>query len=280
MSGGYAEDPFGYDWSLIPGVLSRRVRGPVIDRRRPYMVCLGAAQTFGRFVHDPFPARLSSELGIAVQNLGIGGAGASLFGEPAVLEFLNGAKVVVVQALSGRSMPNSMFKNPDGNVDGHRVLAGGALSVDSVRLRDIVNELICERRFDELRRIVAESQDAWVRETSRLLRAIRVPTVLLWFSTRSPDHDPDWRSVHGVFGEFPQLVTRSMVERATACADRYVEVVSRQGLPQDIGPAGMGLIGTVDEGGRTMNRYYPSPQMHELAASALVPVCRELLALG
>src|SRR5579875_548468 len=65
---------------LVPG-LPLRLRGPAPGElgRGGYIACVGAAQTFGRFCEEPFPALLSRDLGIPTLNLGFGGAEPQLF---------------------------------------------------------------------------------------------------------------------------------------------------------------------------------------------------------
>jgi len=78
-------------------------------------------------------------------------------------------------------------------------------------------------------------------------------------------------------------VNREIVDRLRRHADRYVECISRRGLPQPLfdrfgNPASFKLTFPADEQlNRSENRYYPSPEMHEAAAALLAPVCRELL---
>ncbi len=91
------------------------IRGPRPRRLEPgeYFVCLGSAQTFGRFCGQPFPAILQERLGLPALNISHGGAGPLFFcGENApLLEYLNGARFVVVQVMSGRSDSNSLFES-------------------------------------------------------------------------------------------------------------------------------------------------------------------------
>ena len=59
-----------YDLIPIPGIPRMLFRGPKIDPARPYIACIGAAQTFGRFCVRPFPHILMDSLGAQVLNLG------------------------------------------------------------------------------------------------------------------------------------------------------------------------------------------------------------------
>ena len=92
-----------------------RLRGP-----RPedfstgnYFVCIGAAQTFGRFCRTPYPDLLGQMLQLPVLNLGRGGAGFSFFSKnnENLLKYINHARFAVVQVMAARSESNALFKS-------------------------------------------------------------------------------------------------------------------------------------------------------------------------
>ena len=51
-------------------------RGPAPEalKKKSYVVCLGAAQTFGCFCDSPYPRLIQQSLDMPVVNLGFGGA--------------------------------------------------------------------------------------------------------------------------------------------------------------------------------------------------------------
>jgi len=108
-----------------------------------------------------------------------------------------------------------------------------------------------------------------------------VPAILFWFSQRPPEYDESYSDVHSLFGEFPQLVNRQMVEQIKQFSDDYVECISARGLPQPLVSRFTGEAASVmhraDLGGGTQefNTYYPSPDMHADAADALIEACRK-----
>ena len=51
--------------------------------------------------------------------------------------------------------------------------------------------------------------------------------------------------------------------------DRYVECVSKTGLPQVLRDFQGNIVGK--------NNYYPSPEMHQQASELLFPVCKSIL---
>lgn len=255
-----------------------RIRGPRPARLDPggYFVCLGAAQTFGRFCPRPFPTLLQERLGLPVLNISHGGAGPSFFSrnpEP-LLTYLNGARFVVLQVMSGRSESNSLFESS--GVGHYRRRADGCeMSSDAA-----FQELIQGAPLGVLASVVEETRDNWVASYMRLLDRMTAPTVLLWFSRRRPNYRQTLDSVGGLFGEFPQLVNGEMVRRVRARCDAFASCVSRRGLPQKLTDRRTGEAVTVQDEWTAepwvLNWYYPSPEMHEDAADALEGPCRRL----
>jgi hypothetical protein len=254
------------------------IRGPKVDDlgTGDYFVCLGAAQTFGRFCERPFPSILSERLNIPVLNISHGGAGPAFFYDSeCLLSYLNGARFVVLQVMSGRSESNSLFES-----DG----------VGFYRRRRDGQELGCDQAFAELlktqtratlTRIVEETRQSWIASYRKLTSRITAPTILFWFATRTPDYAQSFANLSGLFGAFPQLVNRRMVEEVKRQCDRYVECVSKRGLPQILMDRFTGDRVTITDPWTSApwneNWYYPSPQMHEDAANALDSICRGLL---
>lgn len=274
-----------YDMYELPGVKpypgGGMFRGPRVTGGR-YIACVGAAQTFGCFCPEPFPALLSHRLGIEALNLGYGGASPTFHASnPALMDYINRAALVVVQVLSGRSQSNSRFQIREHGMEGVRVADGVQMTAE-----EFFTALLTESP-EEAPALVAETRENYVSAMSQLLDAIKPPKVLLWFSVRKPDYTesyelPLWK----LWGNFPQFVNRPMVERLRARCDAYVECVSREGLPQRLydregNPTTITYcynLLTREPVTETHNRYYPSPEMHREAARLLEPVCRSLLA--
>jgi hypothetical protein len=258
-----------------------RIRGPRPIGLEPgaYFVCLGAAQTFGRFCLRPFPTLLQERLGLPVLNISHGGAGPSFFSRKPqpLLRYLNGARFVVLQVMSGRSESNSLFESS--GVGHYRRRADGCeMGSDAA-----FGELIQSAPRAVLARVVQETRDNWVASYRRLLDAMTAPSVLLWFSSRRPDYRQTDDGLAGLFGEFPQLVNAEMVRSVRAHCDGFASCVSRRGLPQRLVDHCTGEAVTVqDEWAATpweLNWYYPSPEMHEDAADALEGPCRRAAGL-
>lgn len=259
-----------------------RIRGPRPEmlERGAYFSCLGAAQTFGRFAADPFPSLLARRIGYSVLNISHGGAGPSFFckDNARLLEYLNRARFVIVQVMSGRSESNSLFESSG---VGHytRRSDGASLSSD-----EAFATLLKSRPRRDVARIVRETRRSWFESYRALLGAIHVPKILFWFSTRDPDYTPRWDDVSGLFGDYPQLVDADMLDQLRGHADHTVLCVTRRGLPQALHDRFTGEPVVVNDEWTptpwTKNWYYPSHEMHEDAADALEPAARVFAGIG
>lgn len=277
-------------------------RGP--DPRTPplgeQLAFLGAAQTLGCFTAEPFPTSVGVGAGRPVRNLGYGGAGPRFFVEhPELVAEVNRSALAVVQVMSARSEDNRLFRSAgleflERRADGARIGAGDAYrgllrGFDPITGRPrskLWRALNARRNRPLLRDLVVETRANWVDSYRQLFGTIEIPTILLWFSTREPQYEESYRSLDGLFGQFPQLVNQQMVDAVGQLADRTVTVVSDEGLPQPLFSRFDGRPCTVDPGedradlggsSWTHNAYYPSPEMHATAARALGPVVRQLL---
>jgi hypothetical protein len=268
--------------------------------RGKYIVCIGAAQTFGTFCERPFPILLEESLNLPVLNLGFGGAGPSSFlRHPELFDYINGAKFVIVQVMSARSESNSLFEANQAIVtrrfDGRRlanrvaydwVLEGGYLwkkiPIGQQYFREfakLLGKLIAKK-------IVTESRNNWIDNYRYLLSKIEVPKILFWFSTRNPDYQMKYTNVMTLYNEFPMLVNLEMVDKIKDLCNNYVECVSNRETPQPLFVSRFtGEPVTVDGGVMDevfkhvwkQNIYYPSPEMHSDAAEVLFPICHQYL---
>jgi hypothetical protein len=171
--------------------------------------------------------------------------------------------------------------------EGNSLFEGGGRG--SLKDRSTGERMRGEKAFERLlasgdqalvKRIVGETRETWIASYNKLLSLIKVPTVLLWFSIREPRYTEGYDSVHELFGDFPHLVNEKMVESVRARCDAYVECVSTRGRPQAMRNrfTGKPTCYVLPDGGEiTENSYYPSPEMHQDAASLLGPICQKLL---
>lgn len=286
-----AADYTATDWKVVdyqiyrldPRILDPEANAPLLLRGpQPanlaaglYMVFIGAAQTFGRFCEQPFPTLLGRRLGLSVLNLGRGGAGPSFFSQDndTLLEYVNGARVAVIQVMSGRSTSNSQFESR--GLGHYRRRSDGA----QMGCDEAFRALLAEHPVGYVKALVAETRENWIEEYRELLRRIRVPKILFWFSTRHPAYQERYGDVNGLYGAFPQLVSAWMIDRIRPYGDAYVECVSSKGLPHLLANRLTGEAVTIEDpwgGTWSTNWYYPSPEMHEAAAKALEQACWSL----
>lgn len=273
------------------------LRGPQLSQS-DYIAYLGAAQTFGRYCHEPFPTLLGQQLHLGTLNLGSGGKGPQYYLQnPQALDLINSAKLAVVQVMSGRSVSNSVFESTRGGRSGIR-RRNGKKTTSNIIFYELVSGQD-ERGLDPafLQQLVAETRENYVAAMVELLEKIQVPTILLWFSVRSPDYQEIypavlprrinrwlerlsngklglWRRQHETrvdkfLGDFPHLVNQTMVEQLQPYCDRYVEYMGQTGLPQP--------LKTYEGKALAPNIYYPSPEMHREVYGKLLPVCQALL---
>jgi hypothetical protein len=267
-----------YEVFDLPSLRGLRGPKPPLDPGS-YFVCIGAAQTFGRFCRRPFPTILSEELSLPVLNLGQAGAGPLLFlRRPELFGYINRARFAIVQVMAARTEDNFYFEALDFGIlerrsDGARLLPWNAYQ-----------ELLETESKDVVRRIVAETRSNFVRYSRELLAKIDVPTILFWFARRTPDYPEGYSDVGELLGHYPQLVDASTMAQLKPHADEYVESVTERGLPQPLFDRITGEPTTMQDtneelGGRihTHNFYYPSPEMHEDAAAALMETARSML---
>jgi hypothetical protein len=274
-----------YEMYTLPGIVPYPgggiFRGPGITGGS-YIACIGAAQTFGCLCKTPFPAILTERLGIESLNLGYGGAGPTYHNSnAALLNYINAARLVIVQMLSARSQSNSRFRTTHHAMEGVRIADNVSMTAE-----DFFSDLIL-RCSSDIPTLVAETKRNFTRDMIKLLNDIRPPKILFWFSVRKPEYVeeitlPIWK----FWGAFPQFVDREMVERLIPHSDEYVECVSNAGLPQQLIDMN-GNPTTISHSysltnkvvySDTHNNYYPSAEMHEEAANKLVPACLSLLA--
>jgi len=248
-------------------------RGPKPESltKNQYFACMGAAQTFGCYCHQPFPALLSANLNFNVLNIGHASAGPLLFlKKNKYIRLANEAKFVVVQVMSGRSESNSLYDSKAGRRQLTRLSDAVSLPAEQA-----YQALLETEGVEKTKQIVEETRENYVKHFIELLNLLEVPKVLFWFSERSPDYTESYQDVRKMFGKYPHLVNREMIEKIKPFADHYVECVTDEGMPQPLisrftgQPAGIEI--TTPQGSRIkkFNAYYPSPEMHQNAFQKL-----------
>lgn len=264
---------FNYELGVVDCLPDYELRGPLPDLTKPFFVCLGASHVFGRFSQDPFPALLSRAVGIPVLNLGLCGSGPQAFLNEAMLAVINRAEFAVVQLVSARVGSNSAFANSKwGRGVGVRLRDSKPMTFE-----EFLGDELKQSSHSVVRDLVEQTRQSWVDLYRDLLGRISVPKILHWFSTSLPYRSDDYSDKWRLLDRFPQLVNWSMIDKIRPGADLYVETVSHSGLPQKLWEASERVSGTELKGGMLINAYYPSPEMHAIAARDLLPACRALV---
>ena len=276
-------------WKLWTPQAGFAIRGPRPASLTPGTFCtaIGAAFTFGRFAPKPYPALLGEALGLSSLNLGFAGIGPAFFNHPknrALLNLINRSKFVTISVMSGRSQSNSRFKAEDYSQVQYKLASGKVVPADFA-----YQQLLEEADEATVANLVAETRERYLEEFIQLLNNITVPKILLWFSKRSPDYTESYDSLFKLFGSFPHLVNRPMIETLKPHCNAYVECVSTAGLPQTLTNRQTGESVSITrprtyQNGKvyltasslSKNSYYPSPKMHGEAVKYLLPVCQQL----
>lgn len=270
-----------YQEYRIDGI-DEALRGPEPDLSGgAYFSCIGAAQTFGVFVEQPFPALLARETGLAALNFGLPAAGPGFYAAyDRMIDLINAGRFCIVQVMAARAEANSLYA-AEGYCETVRDRATGEVVSSFTSWSRIVAEDPAA-----LPRLVAETQENWVASYRRLFDRITVPTLLVWISHDRKTTDvldlsqPD---INELYFKFPQFVDAGALQRIIPMADAFVAcestrnyghpLVSRfTGEPtaadnELIHPSGKGQI-------LTTNHYYPSPEMHEDIAADIAGVLR------
>lgn len=259
----------------LPGVW----RGPAPDFPLvpgQYAVAIGAAQTFGRFVEKPYPALVAERIGMPVLNISSGGLGPDSFGNRQLMNVLNGARFCIVQAMSGRSGANDFFDGRTGaNAFGLVKGSAGPAAFAETVLRHVHGT----GDTALMGRVMHAQRRAWSAGYYWLARGIKVPKVLLWFAERDMDYHENPATFEGWIGSFPHAVDRATWLSVLPYYEHHVEVISRRGRPHRIMRDGAPVPLDMGNGTKSLvNRYYPSPAMHEDAALALTEICEKLAA--
>jgi hypothetical protein len=261
---------FDYGMQPVSGIEGLQFRGPTPDLHKPYIACIGGAQTMGRFSNHPYPQLLGQSLGRPCLNLGIGGAGPRFALQPNVLALLQQATLVVVQVFSGRSASNSRFDNSRyGRNRGRCVRTGKEMLFEN-----FFEDLMSLEDEALLRRTVQESREDYAHSMSQLAHAIPCKKVLLWLSHRQPAYETDFSDPAKMYADYPQLIDEETMRMFRDDYDAYIECAQPIGRPQTLW-AGQHVEGTKrDDQGQLWNNYYPTPEMHAQAAKALLDACQ------
>jgi Domain of unknown function (DUF6473)/Sulfotransferase family len=271
-----------YELWEVPG-LPMPIRGPAFELNPgEYVAAIGAAQTFGRFTELPYCEDLAKRTGANFLNLGFSGAGPTFFTDRSVLmDLINKSRFTVIQVMSGRSVSNSSFAVQENQ--GIVVPRWGRTNQTPTFAENAYAEYLEKMSKADAIQLRTEIRLTYIDKMRELIRAIHVPKVLLYWSTRSPEYGDGLNSVHDYWGGFPHFVNQAVVDELSSEVDYCVEAITDEGLPQPLVYKDTGEpyeMWSADKfpnvPRRDANFYYPSPQMHKKAADLLLPVVTKL----
>ncbi len=254
------------------GESPRWFRGPEQALDGPYVACVGADETFGRFVADPFPALLGERLGQTCANFGSLFCGVEgLTGDTALLDLVNRADLCVLQlpGLLGQTNPfyRVHARRNDRVLSATEDLSALYPEVDLADVhfvRHLVQHLAAHQdaRFE----LVAQTlRQGWLNSLQGFLAQVRPPVILLWLDMMtSPVAE------HGNLPG-PVQVTNSLVsELAPDCAGQLAMQVRPSGESDDLEDM---LFGTMQQ---PMAEYMIGPVTHRDIADRLFSAIRDL----
>lgn len=261
--------PLDYQPVNYPGSMVR-FRGPAADLAPPFVLCLGAAETFGRFIDTPYPTLLARRLTTPVVNLGVPSAGLDvMLCDPVIRDACANATEIVLQITGAANMNNRFYsvhpRRNDRFVKASSILRTIYPEVDFTEFhfcRHLLTHLkgLSRERFalveDELR-------TAWTARMKRFIANVGRPVHLLWLSLHQPG-DP--KGASGGIGRDPLFITQSALQEvAQTAASLSVVVPSAAGAGHPT--RGKFFAAREEQAARTM----PGPDLHQQAFEALLP---------
>jgi hypothetical protein len=253
--------PVSYPGSVL------RFRGPASDVSASHVLCLGGAETFGRFIAEPYPALLAARTRWRVTNMGVPGAGVDVVMEDGAIQAAAAtARAIVLQLTGAQGLSNRLYtvhpRRNDRFVKASEILGTIYRDVDFTEfhfVRHLLDHLkaVSPERFDVVRN---ELQTAWKIRMLRFLENAQVPVHLLWFSRRDPDEvEPE----EGLGGE-PLFITRRMLD---AVADAAASLTIVDAAAENGEASTRGMVFATGEAAAA--RAVPGPQAHEAASARL-----------
>jgi hypothetical protein len=274
-----------YAFYRFPQLPSVGFRGPPLSAgvlaSGQYCTAIGAAQTLGVYAHAPYPALIGARTGLPCLNLATGGGTAGFFAsQPALIDLANRGRFVILQVMTARTEGNSRGQPVGINFMRDRK-TGAEEITEAFWLR-----LLAEER-ELVPQLIEESRASWRASYRDLLGKLTVPVILFYYSTKPEDEAINFAATtrDEFYGSFPQFVDMASVREIAALCGDYAECRSQRGLPHPLVSRFTGQPVAVDFGAlhssmteerHAQNDYYPSPEMHEDAFTALAPALARL----
>ena len=250
------------------------------------IVFLGSAATAGRFVERPAAALIAERMNVPTINLGFGGARPGMYlNEPYVRDMLQRCRLAVVEVMSARGYATSVFTplNQWTNLGEKAPFVPHVKNFSGQQhtfVDHVYDTVIAACDFVDLARVLAEIRLQYIIDMKEIANLTHGRNLLFYFSRRAPDYHARPYGWMPWSGDFPHFVDANLLAILRNAFSGYAEVVSTTGLPQRLVNRHTGAPIEVypPTNVPSANTYYPSPEMHEEAAEALLPLIAARLA--
>ena len=251
-----------FDYNLTDVEISGRSGFRDFDGTQKDIVCLGAAGTMGRFVHDPYPSLIENNSEYSVANFGWGGVNEWDYNTPEFVDYINASRCCVYQINSGRST-----KNFDETFD----LGGTRMSDRGPKLRDLY-----ENNFSDFETKAQKNKKEYLSCAKSFIKQIKVPILFIFVSKYSLEDIDDTKKIPACIHlmSFPQLITKQILDELTQGYDlKCFKQSLSQRLPKDI----IDYKPYQDDMMLKRSNYYPYQETHFDIAEYLIPYIKDLL---
>ena len=242
-----------------------------------YFAFTGAAQTLGRFVHDPFPTQIGRLSEKPFINLGVSGAGPEFYlGKSILLNLISASNVHIAQVLSGRSVSAGVFQCKSNN--GVLEFRSGPREGEQMMAAQAYRVLHDEYGLDAYKEQVACAQQKWVELYLEFFEKTNTTTYVTWVSPRNIGEVGE-QVDDGTVGEFPHFVTSQMLKQISQSCAGLIDCTLKEMSPQ---PLVSEMTGEMHEAWdrkgfpnrpdhlRAFNVYYATPEQHNHAAATIM----------
>ena len=234
------------------------------DGTQKDIVFLGAAQTLGRYSHNPFPMLVEDNTKYTVANFGWGGVGDYQYSTPEFLDYINSSKLCVYQINSGRSTKNF-----------NQTFDLGDTPINEIPPK-IIN--LYKNNFSDFKSRLFENKKEYLESVNCLLTKIKIPVLFVYVSKHDLKQVDETKIINDqpmeLLWNFPQFVTKQMVEEVTKGYDLGCfkqPKITR--LPKSIIDNESPQKNNVFQ----LDDYYPDQKTHYDIAEYLIPKIKNLL---
>lgn len=178
---------------------------------------VGAAQFFSRFHKIPIQNYLSNRYHSLVLNLSNGDVGPEAHLSGPFISLSSNAALVIVHVLSGRSI-------------GCKEYLGGWMTVRRGQTGQVSREIILREMWENAPQeavwLIRKRSQRYVVSHVKTAQIIKVSKFPVWFSSLEiEDWSETWALNEGIFGAFPQIVSRREVSQISSFFDAYIEAL-------------------------------------------------------